>query len=40
LEFDDLPDYEGLRNLFRGLAERMGYRLWRYLWLECSTYNW
>lgn len=23
LEFDDLPDYEGLRNLFRGLAERM-----------------
>jgi casein kinase I family protein HRR25 len=27
LEFDDLPDYEGLRNLFRGLAERMGYRL-------------
>jgi len=24
LEFDDLPDYEGLRNLFRGLAERMG----------------
>lgn len=24
LEFDDLPDYEGLRKLFRGLAERMG----------------
>ncbi|KAF8152349.1 kinase-like protein [Crassisporium funariophilum] len=24
LEFDDLPDYEGLRSLFRGLAERMG----------------
>jgi len=24
LEFDDLPDYEGLRNLFRGLAERVG----------------
>lgn len=24
LEFDDLPDYEGLRNLFKGLAERMG----------------
>ena len=24
LEFDDLPDYEGLRNLFRGLAECMG----------------
>ena len=23
LEFDDLPDYEGLRNLFRGLADRM-----------------
>ncbi|CAK5263615.1 unnamed protein product [Mycena citricolor] len=23
LEFDDLPDYEGLRALFRGLAERM-----------------
>ena len=23
LEYDDLPDYEGLRNLFRGLAERM-----------------
>ncbi|KAF9035295.1 kinase-like domain-containing protein [Panaeolus papilionaceus] len=24
LEFDDLPDYEGLRRLFRGLAERVG----------------
>lgn len=24
LEFDDLPDYEGLRGLFRGLAERVG----------------
>lgn len=24
LEFDDLPDYEGLRDLFRGLAERNG----------------
>ncbi len=24
LEFDDLPDYEGLRRLFRGLAERIG----------------
>jgi casein kinase I family protein HRR25 len=24
LEFDDLPDYEGLRRLFRGLGERMG----------------
>lgn len=24
LEFDDLPDYEGLRQLFRGLAEREG----------------
>lgn len=24
LEFDDLPDYEGLRVLFRGLAERQG----------------
>ena len=24
LEFDDLPDYEGLRELFRGLAERQG----------------
>jgi len=24
LEFDDLPDYEGLRRLFRGLAERAG----------------
>ena len=24
LEFDDLPDYEGLRNLFRGLAKRVG----------------
>lgn len=24
LEFDDLPDYEGLRVLFRGLAERNG----------------
>ena len=24
LEFDDLPDYEGLRSLFRGLAERVG----------------
>lgn len=24
LEFDDLPDYAGLRNLFKGLAERMG----------------
>lgn len=24
LEFDDLPDYEGLRQLFRGLAERVG----------------
>ncbi|KAI0695664.1 kinase-like protein [Cerioporus squamosus] len=24
LEFDDLPDYEGLRTLFRGLAERQG----------------
>lgn len=24
LEFDDLPDYEGLRRLFRGLAERFG----------------
>lgn len=23
LEFDDLPDYAGLRNLFRGLADRM-----------------
>ncbi|TFK25861.1 kinase-like protein [Coprinopsis marcescibilis] len=24
LEYDDLPDYEGLRRCFRGLAERMG----------------
>lgn len=24
LEFDDLPDYEGLRRLFRSLAERVG----------------
>ncbi|EKM74707.1 hypothetical protein AGABI1DRAFT_116779, partial [Agaricus bisporus var. burnettii JB137-S8] len=24
LEFDDLPDYEGLRRLFRGLAARVG----------------
>ena len=24
LEFDDLPDYAGLRNCFRGLAERLG----------------
>ncbi|KAH0584373.1 hypothetical protein H2248_009912 [Termitomyces sp. 'cryptogamus'] len=24
LEFDDLPDYEGLRNLFRGLATKIG----------------
>ncbi|KAG6845721.1 hypothetical protein H0H87_004987 [Tephrocybe sp. NHM501043] len=24
LEFDDLPDYEGLRNLFRGLAKKVG----------------
>ncbi|KAI0363706.1 kinase-like protein [Pilatotrama ljubarskyi] len=24
LEFEDLPDYEGLRALFRGLAERQG----------------
>ncbi|KIK05064.1 hypothetical protein K443DRAFT_675361 [Laccaria amethystina LaAM-08-1] len=24
LEFDDLPDYEGLRKLFRGLADRVG----------------
>lgn len=24
LEFDDLPDYEGLRRLFRGLGERLG----------------
>ncbi|KAF9565445.1 kinase-like protein [Agrocybe pediades] len=24
LEFDDLPDYDGLRNLFRGLAARVG----------------
>ena len=24
LEFDDLPDYEGLRRLFRGLADRVG----------------
>ncbi|KAH7909017.1 kinase-like domain-containing protein [Hygrophoropsis aurantiaca] len=24
LEFADLPDYEGLRDLFRGLAERVG----------------
>jgi len=24
LEFDDLPDYEGLRNLFKGLASRVG----------------
>ncbi|KAF8645381.1 hypothetical protein AX16_007883 [Volvariella volvacea WC 439] len=24
LEFDDLPDYEGLRKLFRGLAKRKG----------------
>lgn len=24
LEFDDLPDYEGLRRLFRGLAQRVG----------------
>lgn len=24
LEFDDLPDYEGLRNCFRGLADRLG----------------
>ena len=23
LEFDDLPDYDGLRRLFRGLAERV-----------------
>jgi len=25
LEFDDLPDYKGLRRLFRGLAERAGF---------------
>ena len=25
LEFGDLPDYEGLRQLFRGLAEREGF---------------
>lgn len=24
LEFEDLPDYDGLRALFRGLAERQG----------------
>ncbi|KXN92102.1 hypothetical protein AN958_09632 [Leucoagaricus sp. SymC.cos] len=24
LEFDDLPDYEGLRRLFKGLGERVG----------------
>ncbi|KAF8193798.1 kinase-like domain-containing protein [Pholiota molesta] len=24
LEFDDLPDYDGLRKLFRGLAEKVG----------------
>jgi casein kinase I homolog HRR25 len=24
LEFGDLPDYEGLRNLLRGLGERAG----------------
>jgi casein kinase I family protein HRR25 len=24
LEFDDLPDYEGLRKLFKGLGERVG----------------
>jgi casein kinase I family protein HRR25 len=24
LEFDDLPDYEGLRRCFRGLADRLG----------------
>lgn len=24
LEFDDLPDYEGLKKLFKGLAERVG----------------
>ncbi|KAG6811326.1 hypothetical protein H0H92_007990 [Tricholoma furcatifolium] len=24
LEFDDLPDYDGLRNLFHGLAEKIG----------------
>lgn len=24
LDFDDLPDYEGLRNLFRGLAAKHG----------------
>lgn len=24
LEFDDLPDYDGLRALFRGLAETQG----------------
>lgn len=24
LEFDDLPDYEGLRRLFRGLAAKVG----------------
>ncbi|KAG6868285.1 hypothetical protein C0993_005570, partial [Termitomyces sp. T159_Od127] len=24
LEFDDLPDYEGLKNLFRGLAAKIG----------------
>lgn len=24
LSFDDLPDYEGLRDLFRGLASRVG----------------
>ncbi|KAJ2932704.1 hypothetical protein H1R20_g4395, partial [Candolleomyces eurysporus] len=24
LEFDDLPDYEGLRKCFRGLAEKLG----------------
>jgi casein kinase I family protein HRR25 len=24
LEFDDLPDYEGLRKCFRGLAEKVG----------------
>jgi len=24
LEFDDVPDYDGLRSLFRGLAEKQG----------------
>ncbi|EPS93082.1 hypothetical protein FOMPIDRAFT_1020751 [Fomitopsis schrenkii] len=33
LEFDDLPDYDGLRGLFRGLAEKNGFDYdWAFDW--------